>query len=272
MLNAKIKIDISRLYLRRLNVENPLIALYAFNVEVSRVRGVTSETLIGQMKLEWWRGVIASIYEDGTPPQGNPIVEGLQYIVGTHKLSRVHFDTLLDARAADMNDEAPPDLLSLEAYAEGTSARLLWLALEVLGVTAEANISAARHVGIAWCLAGLMRAVLFHAQVNKMMLPQNLLEAKDLNTQDAFRQKNAEKISEVIREIADVAKLHLEKAKTHNADVETRAVPGLLVGVLAAQYLHGAEKRRFDVFDPRYALQRPSIIKLTWNAWRGRYC
>ncbi len=248
-----------------------LIALYAFNVEVSRVREVTSESLIGQMKLEWWRGVLASIYEGGSPPQGNPVVEGLRHVIETHELSRIHFDELLNARADDMNEDAPPDLLALETYAEGTSARLLWLALEILGVESESSKSAARHVGIAWSLTGLMRAVLFHAQVNKMMLPQDLMNAKDLNTQDAFRQKNAEKISEVVREIVDVAKLHLDKAKSIHADVDSRAIPALLVGVLATQYLRGAERRRFDVFDPKYALQRPSILNLTWSAWRGRY-
>ena len=248
-----------------------LMGLYAFNAEVARIREVTSEPLIGQMKLEWWREVIIAIYEGGQVPQGNPVVESLKEIVDFHNLSRVHFDELLNSRADDMLEEAPKDLLALESFAEGTSARLLWLALEILGVRDESSVAAARHVGIAWSLTGIIRAVLFHARVNRTMLPQDLMVANDLAGQAALMQKNANKISQVVKDIGAVARLHLERAGTYQADVDRRAVPALLLGTLTNQYLEGVVKRGYDVFDPRHALQRPNVIKLTWNALRGRY-
>jgi NADH dehydrogenase [ubiquinone] 1 alpha subcomplex assembly factor 6 len=248
-----------------------LMSLYAFNAEVARIREVTSEPLIGQMKLEWWREVVVAIYEGGRVPQGNPVVEGLNEIVKSHNLSRVHFDELLNCRAEDMTDDAPKDVQALETYAEGTSTRLLWLALEILSVRDESSVAAARHVGIAWSLTGIIRAVLFHARANRTMLPQDLMTANDLAGQDALRQKNANKISQVVRDIGVVARLHLEKAGTYRADVDRRAVPVLLLGTLTTQYLEGLARRGYDVFDPRHALQRPNVIKLTWNALRGRY-
>jgi len=253
-------------------VRGALLALYAFNAEVSRIREATSEALIGQIKLEWWREMIALIYEGGAEPQGNPVVEGLASIVEFHKLNRVHFDELLNCRAADMSEEAPKDMLALETYAEGTSARLLWLALEILDVRDDASTSAAQHVGIAWSLAGIMRAVLFHARENRLMLPQDVMDANNLGGQDALRRKNADKISHIIEQIGSVARLHLEKAKAFQGSVDKRAVSTLLLGVLAGQYLKGAAKRGYDVFDPHHALQRPNILKLTWSALRGRYC
>ena len=36
-----------------------LFALYAFNVEVSRAPWVTKEALIAEMRLQWWRDVVA---------------------------------------------------------------------------------------------------------------------------------------------------------------------------------------------------------------------
>ena len=253
-------------------VRGALIGLYAFNAEVARIREVTSEPLIGQMKLEWWRGVISSVYDGGDVPQGNPVVDGVQDLIKAHRLSRAHFDELLNWRAEDMAEEAPKDVLALEAYAEGTSARLLWLALEILDVRDEESLAAARHVGIAWALTGIIRAVLFHARGNRSMLPQDLMGARNLAGQDALRQKNADKISEVIEKIGSVARLHLNKAGSYRWQVDRRAIPALLLGVLVDQYLKGSAKRRYDVFDPRHALQRPNVLKLTWSALRGHYC
>src|SRR6185437_6191833 len=111
-----------------------LMTLYAFNVEVAKIRESVSELMIGSIKLQWWRDATAGMYEGVPFPRGNPLVEALAGVVARRDLSRAHFDALLDARAGDMQDDAPADVASLEAYADGTSARLTMLALEVLGV------------------------------------------------------------------------------------------------------------------------------------------
>jgi NADH dehydrogenase [ubiquinone] 1 alpha subcomplex assembly factor 6 len=116
------------------------------------------------MKLEWWRNVVALIYEGGGVSQGNPVVDALQALVTTHALSRVHFGELLNWRAEDMVEDVPKDVLALEAYAEGTSTRLLWLGLKILNVRDDTRMAAVRHVGIPWALTGIIRAVLFHAR------------------------------------------------------------------------------------------------------------
>src|SRR5690606_5822043 len=143
--------------------------------EVAKVRESVSEQLIGRMKLQWWRDVIAAIYDGGTVPKGNPVVEALARIVKRHALARADFDILLDTRERDVGDDAFADVMDLESYAEGTSARLTALAFQVLGVKDEASRAAGRHVGVAWALTGLMRAVLFQARANRVPLPQDLL-------------------------------------------------------------------------------------------------
>jgi NADH dehydrogenase [ubiquinone] 1 alpha subcomplex assembly factor 6 len=248
-----------------------LMALYAFNAEVARVRESVSEALIGQVKLQWWRDVIGAIYEGGPVPKGNPVVEELTIAIAKHRLSREHFEALLEARARDMLDESPGDVAALEAYAEGTSARLTWLALEMLGVRDEASFAAGRHVGIAWALTGLLRAVLFHARANRFLLPQDLLAAKKLTGHDLQERRNAERISVVVEQIAQKARAHLDTARSYRKSVDHNAIPALLPATLADQYLSGLARRRFDVFDPRHALQRPGVLRLTWNAWRNRY-
>jgi NADH dehydrogenase [ubiquinone] 1 alpha subcomplex assembly factor 6 len=250
------------------DVRDSLMALYAFNAEVAKIRESVSELLIGRMKLQWWRDVIAAIYGDGMVPQGNPLVAALERAVRTHGLSRSHFDTLLRARESDLDDEPPQSVFDLERYAEGTSVPLNLLALEILGVGDQAAKDAARHVGIAWALTGMLRAVLFHARVNRFLLPQDLMAAHNLTGHDLHERRNAAKIAAVVKEIAHSAQAHLEKARGYAID--RKSLPALLSATLADGYLRGLSGRHFDVFDPRHALQRPSVIRLTWAAWRGK--
>jgi phytoene synthase len=242
-----------------------LMTLYAFNVEVAKIRESVSEGMIGAIKLQWWRDVIAGIYERGAVPRGNPLLEALAELVARRALSRAHFDALLDARARDMEEDAPADIASLEAYAEGTSARLTLLALEVLDVRDPQTIAAARHVGIAWALTGVVRAVLFHARAHRLLLP----ESTGVTTQDLNDRRNTGRIAAAVREIGELARAHIAKARTIRVD--RRAVPALLPATLADGYLNGFERRGYDVFDPRHALQRPAVARMTWNGLRGRF-
>ena len=57
-----------------------LLALYAFNFEVAKLREVTREPLIGQIRLQWWRDAIDKIY-GGAPPRRHEIVEPLAVVI-----------------------------------------------------------------------------------------------------------------------------------------------------------------------------------------------
>src|SRR5216684_2638012 len=146
-----------------------LFALYAFNYEIARVRERVIEPTLGRIRLEWWRETIAAAYEDGQARR-HIVVEPLTAAIREHGLTREHFDRLIDARERDLDDEAPASLASLatlEDYAEATSARLIHLALEILGVRDPAARQAGRHVGIAYALAGLLRAMPYQARAGR---------------------------------------------------------------------------------------------------------
>ncbi len=263
-------------------LRDDVLALYAFNTEVAKIRESVSESLLGAMKLQWWRELIATIYDRGpvlssaealsnTPLKGNPVVEALSAAIGRYGLTRAYFEALLGARARDLEEDPPTDILELETYAEGTSANLTWLALEVLGVRDEASRTAGRHVGIAWALTGLLRAVLYHARVNRFLLPADLLAKAALDSHDIKERRNAERVAGVVAEIAGVAKAHIAKARTLRSQVDRRALPALLPAVLADGYLAALSRQKFDVFDPRHGLQRPAVARLIWNGMLKRY-
>ena len=133
-----------------------LFALYAFNYEIARVRESVTEPMLGQIRLQWWRENIAAAFEGG-PVRHHPVVEALTGSIRELPMTRDHFDRLINARETDLDDQPPASLRTLEDYAEATSARLIYLALEVLGVHNSAAGEAAQDVG-ALLLLGLMAA------------------------------------------------------------------------------------------------------------------
>ena len=99
-----------------------LYALYAFNLEVAKIRERVSEAILGEIRLQWWREALDGIAA-GAPP-AHPVVDALDRAIGQYNLSRSLFDRLLAARAFDLDDAPPATLDALEAYAEDTSATL----------------------------------------------------------------------------------------------------------------------------------------------------
>jgi phytoene synthase len=211
-----------------------LFALYAFNYEIARVRERVSEPTLGRIRLEWWREAIAAAYEDG-PVRRHEVVEALTAAIREHAPTREHFDRLIDAREKDLAEQAPTSLAALEDYAEAVSARLVYLALEMLGVDDPAARQAGFHVGIAYGLAGLLRAMPHQARASRPLVPA---------------------------EVAAAASRHLALARGLRSAGARAALPALLPAIVAERYLRRLKRAGCDPFDR--ALTAPDPLQ----SWR----
>ena len=250
-----------------------LFALYAFNLEVARTAESVSEPMLGQIRLQWWRECLAEIFAGR--PRRHEVVEPLAAAIEAGGLPPPLFERLIDAREADLEPEPPADLAGLEAYAEATAGTLLSLALGTLmkrdGEDEECQ-AVARHLGIAWALTGLLRAVPFHALQKRLYLPRDLTAAEGLDLGDLFEMKTSPALSRVAAVVAHAAARHLERARRLSGAVPRQARSPLLLSVLARRYLVRLAQAGHDPFEPLVQTQ------LTTAAWRltlasllGRY-
>lgn len=247
-----------------------LFALYAFNYEVAKTPERVSEPMIGQMRIQWWREAIDGVYA-GTPRRHH-VVEPLAEAVESYGLSRKYFDRLLDTREKDLEMQAPENLPALEDYADGTSATLTWLALEILGVKGGPAMDAGRRVGVCYAMTGLLRAIPFHAREKRVYIPRDLLSASSAKLSDIFALKPGKGLPPVVEQLAAQAREHLMRARALRLDVPKAALPALLPLTLAERYLKQLAKAGYDPFDAR--VQRPlanPALHLGLNAARGRY-
>jgi NADH dehydrogenase [ubiquinone] 1 alpha subcomplex assembly factor 6 len=226
-----------------------LFALYAFNYEIARVREAARKPMLGQIRLQWWRENIAAAFE-GDMIRQHPVVEAVTAAIRENVLTRAHFERLIEARERDLGAEPPASLVGLEDYAEGTSAPLVQLALEVLGAAGPAATEAGRHVGIAYALAGLLRAIPFDARLGHARIGAEIPLAA----------------------IADRAAQHLREARTRRGAIPRAATAALLPAVVATRYLARFRAAACDPFAGELAAPDPlQAWRLAAAALLGRF-
>lgn len=239
-----------------------LMALLAFNLEVAKTREVVREPMAGAIRLQWWRDALDEIYGD-TVPRRHQVVHPLAAAVCRHRLPREQFDRLLDAREADLADETFPTSGALEAYAEATSATLTGLVLDVLGAGEDAAATAAgRHVGIAWALTGLLRAIPFHARSRRVYLPDDVVREAGLDVGDLLELRRPAGLPRAVEAVAGQAERHLAAARVVGRGAGRIGLPALMPATIADAYLKRLRRAGYDPFRPEVA--RP----LASRAWR----
>ncbi len=203
-----------------------LFALYAFNYEIARVRESVTQPMLGQIRLEWWRENIAAAFED-RPVRHHIVVEPLTVVIREVAVTRAHFDRLIDARETDFEEDPPSSLATLEDYADATSARLVYLALEILGLRDPVARAAAFHVGIAHGLAGLLRAMPFRARAGRCFIPAEIAARTGLDQEDYRALRSTPAFESTPRS----------------------ALPALLPAIVAQRSLTRLKRAGYDPFD-----------------------
>lgn len=247
-----------------------LMALYAFNLEAARVREVVSEPVMGQIRLQWWRDALAEIAAGQV--RAHPVAQALALALAGRTVRADLFERLLSAREFDLGDAPPADMAALETYAADTSSSLLQIGLDFLGVADPAADEAAHHVGVAWSLVGLLRALPFHARQRRLYLPETLLTKANIDREQFFAGRAGQGLRDITRQIADHATERLARGRAHRRIISRAARAVFLPATLADVHLGRLARAGYDPFAP--ALQRPrggDALRLSWASLRNRY-
>src|SRR5215472_14008596 len=224
-----------------------LFALYAFNYEIARVRERVTEPILGRMRLEWWREAVAAAF-DGGPVRHHVVVEPLTAAIREYPLTRAHFDRLIDTRENDLHDEPLASLEALEDYAEGTSARLVYLALEILGASDPPTTLAGFHVGIGYALAGLLHAMPYLGPTGRRFIPTDVAARTGLDDADYRSLRTRPALCAASAELAAAASRHLASARSHRATIARSALSALLPATIAQRSLTRLRRAGYDPF------------------------
>lgn len=244
-----------------------LQALYAFNIEVARVRDLVSDPLPGEMRLQWWRDALAGCGhgEVGRHPVAAAVIE----TIDRFDLPVDPFLDLVEARTFDLYDDPMASLADLESYCRATASVLMRLGVRVLGAgDCLPAASMAQQGGVAYALTGLMRALPFHASRGQIFLPEDVLARHGADTAMVLGGRATPELSAALAELRQVAWSHLCDAGGCIPDIRKDAMAALLPISLVKPYLERMDRPDYHPFAARCVVPQWRRQLALWRAAR----
>ncbi len=236
-----------------------LHALYAFNVEIARVREAARQPLAGEIRLQWWTDVLRGERRDEA--NANPVAAALLASVERHGLSADALIDLIEARRFDLYDEPMATLADLETYASSTSSVLFALAAQVLAGSGYDAVTG--PAGRAYAIAALLRGFPLHAARNQLYVPIELLARHQVNTEDVFAGRASLGLDTALSELRMLALGHLNALQQRLAELPIQALPALLPVATVRSLLSRLER------SPAFSPADLPPWRRQWLIWRA---
>ena len=229
-----------------------LLSLYAFNVEVARIRDAVREPLPGEIRLQWWRDAIAAPAGAMT---GNPVADSLRATIAACDLPLAAFDNMLEARIFDLYDDPMPDRTTLEGYCGETAGALIQFAALVLDrEAAMAHAALAGHAGCAQAIAGLLRLLPVHRARGQCYVPADILAAAGID-RDTFL-AGGPGSDRAVSAMAALGREHVSAFERGAGALPASLRPAYLPAAFAGAHLSRIEAAPLDGGRPLSALRR----------------
>ena len=240
-----------------------LWALYAFNIEISRVREQVSQSLPGEMRLQWWTDMLAGAGHGGV--EGNPVAAELLLAIRDWRLPVERLSRLIDEHQFDLYNDPMPTMAALEGYIDDTSSALFSLGARIAGCVSDEIEHLARHAGLAQGMAQVLAALPLDASRRQSFVPLQLLESNGSDLEQVFAGKQTPKLRAALDQLIGEAQAHLQTALALLATAPPQARPVFLPLALVGRNLMRMSRADSDLFVP----QVTSRFRTLWTLWRA---
>lgn len=181
-----------------------LIAVAAFNLELALVRERIREPHMALLRLQWWRDGLAAATAGA--PTAHPVMRALATPLAADPDLAIPLAGIIDAREADIEELPFADPAALHAYAAASAGNVNLASLRILAPRADAAAAhAARTLGTAWALVGLLRAAPYLAAQRRCLLPAIALGHVGVDPEAWFSGRAGSMARDVVRETAQTA-------------------------------------------------------------------
>lgn len=240
-----------------------LLAIYAFNVEISRVREQVSQPLPGEMRLQWWTDMLAGAGHGGV--EGNPVAAELLLAIRSWRLPVERLSRLIEEHQFDLYNDPMPTMAALEAYTNDTSSALFSLGAGIAGRQSDDIEHLARHAGLAQGIARVMATLPLDASRRQLFVPLQLLESHGSNMEEVFAGKETPKLRAALDQLIGEARGHLNTALALLATAPPEVRPVFLPLALVSRDLERMSRADAHPFVPRVT----SRFRTLWTLWRA---
>ena len=242
-----------------------LHALYAFNIEVSRIPEQVSDTSVGEIRYQWWLDTIDGIYHSQVSP--HPVAQGLAAAIEVGDLPKHALQNLVKAKIFDLYSDPMPSLLDLEGYLGETSSALIQMASLILGrEQALESAEAAGLAGVAYGLAGILRSLPRHRARAKCYVPADLLIQRRASAPDVIAAENDVAVGIVLSELRLKIKERLDQARRLSWTIKPAVMSAFLHVSLTEAYLNKLDAARERVLKSGAEIAQ---FRKQWVLWKA---
>ncbi|MDA9437401.1 phytoene/squalene synthase family protein [Bradyrhizobium sp. CCBAU 51627] len=240
-----------------------LLALYAFNVEIVRVRDQVSQPLPGEIRFQWWTDLFSGLVHGSA--EGSPVAAELLRAIREFDLPVEPLLLLVDEHQFDLYNDPMPTMAALEGYLAATCSALFALAARIMGASSDAAEHLARHAGLAQGIAQVIANLPRDASHRQLFLPQQFLTSHSCAMEDVFAGKGTPNLHAVLDQLIGEARQHLATAASLLAQVPPSARAAFLPLSQARADLDRLARPGRNPFAPQPA----SRLRTLWTLWRA---
>ena len=246
-------------------VRDDLMALMLFNAEIASIRDRVREPLPGEVRLQWWRDVLAG--ERDGEARAHPIAAVLLDAMERREMPKAPLMAMCEARIFDLYDDPMPDCASYEGYAGETASAMLQTSAFLIDPASSAQAATASgHAGVAQAVAGHLMMLPITQGRGQVFVPGDLLAATGLDRDRFLRGEDKALLSNAVRAFAGFGREHLGKARAALAELPGSVLPAYLPASLVEPVLARAEALGADSLET--SLQLPQWRR-QWRLWRA---
>ena len=240
-----------------------LFALYAFSLELARIREIVSDPMMGEIRMQWWRDVLSG--EGRGEVNANPIAAALLDTVHRFNLPVQALRNLIESRAFDLYDDPMPSQSDLEGYCGETCSSLIRLVSLVLaGGHDPGGADACGHAGVAFAITGLLRALPWHAARGQLYVPADILQKQSVTREQVLSGQMTPAFCNVLAEMRALARHHYDAALNGAAQMDACARAALMPLAVVPLYLKLMEKGSYEPF---HSLITAALWRRLWAMW-----
>jgi phytoene synthase len=240
-------------------------ALYAFSLEIARVKEAVSEPLLGEIRFQWWRDALGGT--NAGDASANPVAAALLDTIARVDLLKAPLLELIQARLRDIYGDRLETVSALETYTEATCANLFRLATLVLdGDETVLGRGVSGHAGIAYGIVGLMRALPWNSAHGGLFVPAEILQAHNVQPDDLAALRASAALLAALADLRNLARRHLEIFGVQLPSLPEKSKPAFLPMCLCEPYLQLMEEPGYDPF--RTIVELPQWRR-QWILWRA---
>ena len=241
---------------------NALFALYAFNVEISRVRDLAREAMPGEIRLQWWREILLG--ERAEEAASNPTAAALLETLGQDNSERLI--ALIDAHIFDLYNEPMPAISDLQSYAVATAGSIFELAARILGGDTGLEVAAlVAEAGQAQTIANVLAQLPRHAARRQLYVPVEVLQHYRAEPDNIFALRATPQVRAALAELRLRARHYLARVGAAGTEIPKNMQPAFLPLAPLWQWLRDMERPDYDPFRP------PQVApwRRQWRIWRA---